>query len=160
MKKFYKNFLLIFLILFSLEAFAEDWYICLESYKVEKNVAEAIQEFEDHGCKVFAGKFETDEGTFYRILLDKKFASHDIATIYRKFLEESPDYEFLRSKGIWCVEYSGESYKPEALDAKSSPSKQTATENIENSEYAAIKLSSEKQKEKIVREAPPPPTKL
>ena len=132
----FKKLVSAFCFLFFSFLYAEDWYICLSSFRDEKSAMKKMQFFEEHDCPTFAGKIETESGTLIRIFYEQKFESQNEAIKFKNQMESAGAFDFLDDDDLWCVQYSDKMYKP---NPKYANKKTNKPENISEEEYPPAK---------------------
>ena len=106
MNKLIKRCFLMFLftVIFVLPAFSDSWYLCLGSFKLEKNALSLVKSLEAEGLDATIENFEKNSELYYRVLLADGYESRDKARSKIPEVEALPIIKKLKISGIWiCV---------------------------------------------------------
>ena len=136
---------------------AEDWYVCLASYRDEKSAMKQLNSLESHGCPAFAGKVQTESGELIRVFYSRKFKSQSSAIQFKNKLESSPQLDFLPQKNFWCVPYAGEMFRANPDYEKSLGERESAAEvpfTRRTPEIPVEKVVEIERKTEVVNEIP------
>lgn len=103
MNNFFKRFSIIFLLtlLFSLPVFSQDWYLCLGSFKNEKNAQALVESLKYNGFDSIIDNYEKNSELYYRVLLAPGYSDRNIARSKIKEIEKNPVIKKLKISGIW-----------------------------------------------------------
>ena len=103
MNNFFKRFSIIFLLtlLFSLPVFSQDWYLCLGSFKNEKNAQDLVESLKYNGFDSIIDNYEKNSELYYRVLLAPGYSDRNIARSKIKEIEKNPVIKKLKISGIW-----------------------------------------------------------
>ena len=103
MNNFFKRFSIIFLLtlLFSLPVFSQDWYLCLGSFKNEKNAQTLVESLKYNGFDSIIDNYEKNSELYYRVLLAPGYSDRNIARSKIKEIEKNPVIKKLKISGIW-----------------------------------------------------------
>ena len=103
MNNFFKRFSIIFILtlLFSLPVFSQDWYLCVGSFKNEKNAQTLVESLKYNGFDSIIDTFEKDSELYYRVLLAPSYSDRNVARSKIKDIEKDPIIKKLKISGIW-----------------------------------------------------------
>lgn len=103
MNNFFKRFSIIFILtlLFSLPVFSQDWYLCVGSFKNEKNAQTLVESLKYNGFDSIIDNYEKDSELYYRVLLAQSYSDRNLARSKIKDIEKDPIIKKLKISGIW-----------------------------------------------------------
>nr|MCR5765969.1 SPOR domain-containing protein [Treponema sp.] len=103
MNNFFKRFSIIFILtlLFSLPVFSQDWYLCVGSFKNEKNAQTLVESLKYNGFDSVIDNYEKDSELYYRVLLAQSYSDRNLARSKIKDIEKDPIIKKLKISGIW-----------------------------------------------------------
>ena len=103
MNNFFKRFSIIFLLtlLFSVPVFSEDWYLCMGSFKNEKNAQSLVESLKYNGFDSIIDNYEKNSELYYRVLLAQSYSDRNTARSKIKEFENNPVIKKLKINGIW-----------------------------------------------------------
>lgn len=126
--------------------FADEWRICLGSFKNKSNAVTQAALLEKNGIPVYVEPFKQSNGqVLYRILYDEVITDEKSAIRHKKLIQSLPAVKSLGINDVWCLHY-GESSKKVKEDVK--PEEKTVPET-----KAAENKVEETKVEKPVNEA-------
>ena len=103
MNNFFKRFSIIFLLtlLFSVPVFSEEWYLCMGSFKNEKNAQSLVESLKYNGFDSIIDNYEKNSELYYRVLLAQSYSDRNTARSKIKEFENNPVIKKLKINGIW-----------------------------------------------------------
>lgn len=126
--------------------FADEWRICLGSFKNKSNAVTQAALLEKNGIPVYVEPFKQSNGqVLYRILYDEVITDEKSAIRHKKLIQSLPAVKSLGINDVWCLHYE-ESSKKVKEDVK--PEEKTVPET-----KAAENKVEETKVEKPVKEA-------
>lgn len=126
--------------------FADEWRICLGSFKNKSNAVTQAALLEKNGIPVYVEPFKQSNGqVLYRILYDEVITDEKSAIRHKRLIQSLPAVKSLGINDVWCLRY-GESSKKVKEDVK--PEEKTVPET-----KAAENKVEETKVEKSVNEA-------
>lgn len=108
---------LFFFLCIQMIAFAESWFVCLGSFKVEENAKNFVKALENKGFKAGIDKQKLHGAFYYRVLLQTDFSDIKEARQKRDNLSASAEIRALKLKGLWVCGSSDEFSKKLQSDA-------------------------------------------
>lgn len=81
--------------------FAEKWYVCLSSFRVIENAAKFQSELNEKNIDNVIVEYKLDNGTLYRVFIDKAFDSRDVARNYINTVQKLPAAKSFNFTGLW-----------------------------------------------------------
>lgn len=102
MKKYFKIFSIFFFLFLANALFADDWYICLGSFKEKVNAQSRERVLNENNIPSFVIQHTSRKGEkLYRVLLDEPLATERKAEIRKNELEQSINANKLGIKSLW-----------------------------------------------------------
>ena len=100
-KKFFLSLVLIFL---SAALFAQEWYVCLSSFKNKENADRFCQTLTDNNLPSWVFLSKTDKGNYYRVLFETPCSDINKAHLLRDKITSSKQARKFNLTGLWvCV---------------------------------------------------------
>lgn len=88
-------------------AFADDWYICVGSFKNEKNAEQFKAKLAEKNIGTFTSEYQKNESEkFYRLLLSEKFDSKEKSLEVKRQLSKNSFIKGLGIKDMWVTDLS------------------------------------------------------
>lgn len=146
--KFMKKFTLIFIIsLIFASVFADDYYVCLGSFKEEKYYSAFTEKLKNAGFDTIVVEADSKIGKTNRVLLDEKYPSMDAAHERILALKKDPRTRKLGISGIW----------PLKLEKKAVPAVTQKSQNIKKIQPASPVVQVQKKNGESVKTQAPLP---
>ncbi len=138
--------------------FADEWRICLGSFKNKSNAVTQAALLEKNGIPVYVEPFKQSNGqVLYRILYDEVITDEKSAIRHKKLIQSLPAVKSLGINDVWCLHY-GESSKKVKEDVKPEektvPEKKTAENKVEETK-AEKSVNETKAETKVEAKAEP-----
>jgi hypothetical protein len=112
--------------------FADEWRICLGSFKNKSNAVTQAALLEKNGIPVYVEPFKQSNGqVLYRILYDEVITDEKSAIRHKKLIQSLPAVKSLGINDVWCLHY-GESSKKVKEDVKPEEKIVPETKEAEN----------------------------
>jgi len=106
--------------------FADEWRICLGSFKNKSNAVTQAALLEKNGIPVYVEPFKQSNGqVLYRVLYDEVITDEKSAIRHKRLIQSLPAVKSLGINDVWCLHY-GESSKKVKDDVK--PEEKTVPE--------------------------------
>ena len=106
--------------------FADEWRICLGSFKNKSNAVTQAALLEKNGIPVYVEPFKQSNGqVLYRVLYDEVITDEKSAIRHKRLIQSLPAVKSLGINDVWCLHY-GESSKKVKEDVK--PEEKTVPE--------------------------------
>ncbi len=133
--------------------FADEWRICLGSFKNKSNAVTQAALLEKNGIPVYVEPFKQSNGqVLYRVLYDEVITDEKSAIRHKRLIQSLPAVKSLGINDVWCLHY-GESSKKVKDDVK--PEEKTVPEM----KAAENKVEETKVEEKAEPEVDEKPVK-
>ena len=104
--KIYKNLIgFLFILLISSNVFADDWYVCMGSFRVKSNAQNRAALLQQNGIDAAVTKFKLADDTFvYRVLMRVPFTREEEAKLRRDQMQTRDLLKKLQETNLWyCV---------------------------------------------------------
>ena len=104
--KIYKNLIgFLFILLISSNVFADDWYVCMGSFRVKSNAQNRAALLQQNGIDAAVTKFKLADDTFvYRVLMRVPFIREEEAKLRRDQMQTRDLLKKLQETNLWyCV---------------------------------------------------------
>lgn len=115
--------------------FADEWRICLGSFKNKSNAVTQAALLEKNGIPVYVEPFKQSNGqVLYRILYDEVITDEKSAIRHKKLIQSLPAVKSLGINDVWCLHYEESSKKVKEdvkPEEKTVPEKKAAENKVE-----------------------------
>ncbi|CEM61805.1 hypothetical protein DWQ65_10335 [Treponema phagedenis] len=126
-----KLFCVLLLCTTSVLCFAETWFVCLSSFRIEANAKRFVKVLKNNGLSAEIDKQVIGEKVFYRVLLTDPFETRQTARQKKDTLADSSYAQKLSFKGLWICTAS-EHFNKQYAGSMPHNRSPILTENIEN----------------------------
>lgn len=149
----------IFLVFSFCSIFAENWFVCLGSFRVKKNAENRVAELSEHNISSFVYETESDGQILYRVLIDEKHTDRNEARSTRDKFSNNSVIKQLGITGLWIC--TAEVEEPPVFDEPVVVLQENKTEAIPVSKekpYSVLvrsykeELAAENTKDRLVEE--------
>lgn len=138
--KFSKKIFCAALFVFSiLHLTAENWYVCLGSFKIESNAEKFSSVLEQNGLSNIIASYENAQGVLYRVLYERSFEKSEEAWIFRNGLQADKRVRALGISGLWICKEAQAEKSEDAMTVESEKKEEPLQKNEEE-----IPVSEEK----------------
>lgn len=81
--------------------FAENWYVCVSSFRVLDNAIKFQNELNEKNIQNIIVEYDLENNTLYRVFIDKPFDSRDKARNYINTVQKLPEAKYFNFTGLW-----------------------------------------------------------
>ena len=111
--KIKKNLFAIFFICVGGFLFAENWFVCLSSFRSPENAEIFCSQLSENNINAWIYFSRTEKGDFYRVLYSKPCNDADEARLLRDKIDSSKVAKKLALNGLWILKAQKEAENPE-----------------------------------------------
>lgn len=152
MKCFYRKAFLALLFVFCVNTlFAEDWFICLGSFKVKQNAENRVALLARNNIPAFVYETQTDDGVLYRVLMDEQHKDRNEARAAKNRLSENSVIKALGLSGLWICSAERETEPVVELSPVAELPENENKVVLQENKTDSIPLSEEKPYSVLVR---------
>jgi len=126
----------ILLFVLSSFAFADEWEICLGSFKNFENARSRLEFLRNSGLPVHLTDYSQNYQIFYRVVYDEKFTELEKALQRKDSISDLPAVKRLKINDVWCIHTV-----TEETDQKSETEPKNRSLNVPESRKLTIKDS-------------------